>query len=70
MTDEDSIEKVMKLNSSDVDSIEFICVVKDGKFVYYPVFYSRELGGHKVELNDNMICHFNDIEKSGGFCPE
>jgi len=55
---------------TDTDSIEFICVVKDGKFVYYPVEYNRELGGFKVELDDSMICHFNDIEKSGGFCPK
>ena len=48
------------------DGIEFICVVKDGKFVYYTV---KDNGTcFDVELDDTMICHFNDIEKSGGIC--
>ena len=54
--------------NKDCLGIEFICVVKDGRFVYYPVEYNQDLGGHKVVLDDCMICHFNDIEESGGFC--
>jgi hypothetical protein len=48
------------------DGIEFICVVKDGKFVYYTVKHNGTC--FDVELDDTMICHFNDIEKSGGIC--
>jgi hypothetical protein len=45
------------------DDIEFICVVKDGKFVYYAVKYNGT--NFDVNLDDIMICHFDDIEQSG-----
>mgnify|MGYP006141221109 FL=1 len=45
------------------DGIEFICVVKDGKFVYYAVKYNGT--NFDVNLDDVMICHFDDIEQSG-----
>ena len=51
--------------NKDCLGIDFICVVKDGIFVYYPVEYNHDLGCHKISLDDCMICNFNEIEKSG-----